>query len=71
MRRRNAIEAYVAVVQEGRFQSEPSGKLRITCAITFGERFLAPQFNDFMSNARNQPRPVPDQPPDGSDYRRL
>lgn len=30
------------------FQAEPSGKLRVTCATTFGERFLAPQLNDFM-----------------------
>ncbi|MBA4503690.1 LysR family transcriptional regulator [Marinobacterium marinum] len=30
------------------FQSEPSGNLRVTCATTFGERFLAPQLNDFM-----------------------
>lgn len=30
------------------FQTEPSGSLRVTCATTFGERFLAPQLNDFM-----------------------
>ena len=29
-------------------QREPSGQLRVTCATTFGERFLAPQLNDFM-----------------------
>lgn len=29
-------------------QQEPTGCLRVTCATTFGERFIAPHLNDFM-----------------------
>jgi len=29
-------------------QKEPAGSLRVTCATTFGERFLAPTLNDFV-----------------------
>lgn len=30
-------------------QKEPTGSLRVTCATTFGERFLAPPLNDFVA----------------------
>ncbi|WP_027853793.1 LysR family transcriptional regulator [Marinobacterium litorale] len=30
------------------YQAEPAGNLRVTCATTFGERFLAPLLNDFL-----------------------
>ncbi len=40
------ISAEEAITQA---QQEPVGSLRVTCATTFGERFLAPQLNDFVA----------------------
>ncbi len=31
------------------FQQQPTGVLRLTCATTFGERFIAPLVNDFLA----------------------
>lgn len=31
------------------FQQQPTGVLRLTCATTFGERYIAPLVNDFMA----------------------
>ena len=46
---RDLLQGFVAAEEElAGFQAEPSGTLRVTCATTFGERFLAPQLNDFM-----------------------
>lgn len=46
---RDLLQGFSAAEEElSSFQAEPSGKLRVTCATTFGERFLAPQLNDFM-----------------------
>ncbi|MGM0449375.1 MAG: LysR family transcriptional regulator [Pseudomonadota bacterium] len=33
----------------GDYQQRPTGVLRLTCAATFGERYIAPLVNDFMS----------------------
>lgn len=47
---RDLLQGFTAAEEElASFQAEPSGTLRITCATTFGERFLAPQLNDFLS----------------------
>jgi len=32
----------------GDYQHRPSGELRVTCATTFGEKFIAPLVNDFL-----------------------
>lgn len=32
------------------YRQQPSGVLRLTCATTFGERFIAPLVNDFMAS---------------------
>ncbi|MET4161684.1 DNA-binding transcriptional LysR family regulator [Marinobacterium sp. MBR-111] len=46
---RELLQGFSAAEEElSSFQAEPSGTLRVTCATTFGERFLAPQLNDFM-----------------------
>ncbi|WP_114416439.1 LysR family transcriptional regulator [Marinospirillum perlucidum] len=42
------LEGFFAAEEEIRqTQAEPAGQLRVTCATTFGERFLAPALNDF------------------------
>ncbi|MCE7525057.1 LysR family transcriptional regulator [Alloalcanivorax xenomutans] len=39
-------EALAAI---GDYQQQPSGVLRLTCASTFGERYIAPVVNDFLA----------------------
>lgn len=36
-----------AVASLGRLHQDPSGLLRVTCAVSFGERFVVPLINDF------------------------
>lgn len=46
---RDLLQGFAAAEESlAGYQAEPSGTLRVTCATTFGERFLAPQLNDFV-----------------------
>jgi len=45
----NLLDGFLSAEEEIRqAQTEPTGSLRVTCATTFGERFLAPPLNDFI-----------------------
>ncbi|GHD40796.1 DNA-binding transcriptional regulator, LysR family [Marinobacter persicus] len=44
------MEGFISAEEELRqAQQKPAGSLRVTCATTFGERFLAPALNDFVT----------------------